>query len=54
MVSAEPSSPYPGEEEIALRVLGEGKAKQWAALVPTLEWKTLEAHASSVCGWSMK
>ena len=38
MVSAlEPSSLYPSEEEIAQRVLGEGKVKQWIALVPTLE-----------------
>jgi hypothetical protein len=37
MASAQPSSLYPSEAEIALRVLGEGKVKQWAALVPTLE-----------------
>lgn len=28
---------YASEEKIARRVLGEGKVKQWASLVPTLE-----------------
>jgi hypothetical protein len=37
VIAGEPSSLYPSEEEIAQCVLGEGKVKQWAALVPTLE-----------------